>query len=254
MSVYWISYHWLLSSLLFGSGHSPSASHRIHALHSWKLGQPKFPDHFLAPHRAIVQTHFDNAYLSALIHFSLCEQDAMSIPMAKLSFVTSALLISRMAQSNKLPWLAGVQVFRAGLLCLRSSSILEFAIDRAMIGHHVDRSIKLCTQLLGRICANFTGLSVHNSVCESLADLRRSVQHPTVVARPESAQELIGRLPSSLSRDMAIRTLFAFGTTSLECPTRDQMVMLRVSRFMNGLKDTSDGDKALYGLVFGFSE
>jgi hypothetical protein len=87
-----------------------------------------------------------------------------------------------------------------------------------------------------------------------LADLRRRIQLSVVVTRPDKSQEQIGKLPSSLSRDMAMATLSSLNVTCLESPTKDEMVTLRVSRILKELSETNEEDKALYGLVFGFPE
>jgi hypothetical protein len=244
----------LLSSLSFGNQNSHSTSHCIHALHSWKLGQPKLPGNLCPPHRVTVQTHLDQAYLSALIRFALSEADIVSLPMARLSFITSALLVSQTSESNRLSWLAGVWIFRACLLCLRSSSTIELAIGGVKIGHHVERRVKVCIQVLGRICISFAGLGAHKSVCEMLADLRRSVQLPVADTCSETPQDLIGKLPSFLSRNMAMKTLSALSITSLKCPIMDEMVTFRVSRFLAGLSEDNEEDKTLYRLVIGCSE
>jgi hypothetical protein len=251
MSIYWISHHRLLSFLSFGDSKSNSTTHCIHALHGWKLGQPKFPEHLLSPHRLNVQRHLDNAYLSALIRFTLCEQSNLSITATKLSFITSVLLISRVANLHRMSWLTGVHVFRAGLLCLMSSSSLELAIGEPDISHHIDRSVKLCTQLLGRICTIFAGLVAHTDVCEMLADIRRSRPLPMATSLSGKLHELIAKLPSSLGREMALKTLSALSATCLEHPTKDEMVTIRVTRYMTKLSKANDEDETLYRMVFG---
>lgn len=197
-----------------------------------------------------IQKHLDSAYLSALVWIIHCDDNKMSFPVAKLSFVVSTSLISRLAASMRPSWLTGIHLFRAGLLCLHSSATLEFVLSEDSLGQCITRSGRVCAQMLSRLSTRFVGLSIHSSVLDMLGETRRSVRRSNAVSHDIYQQELINKLPSYPSRDITVRTISALNAPCTGSSSEDGMVVSRLSRTVLALcENDKEDDVSLYRLI-----
>lgn len=188
----------------------------------------------------------DDIYLSDLVSFSTHDSKGPD-GTDRLCLFVSMILVWRLGHSVP-SWPAAVSVFRAGLICLRSTKIVHTLARQEELDGLILTTLSQCSEYLSRLCAEFKGLGPYRSCLDAVTSIYRNT-----VAQAKGWQPgwSTGVLPTTLDRQLAAQASQAVQTPGVGNDVFMPGMHQGLSRLVSCITLISEEEHNLHGIIFG---
>lgn len=199
-----------------------------------------------------LQRILDEEYLCDMVSLMLRDKTATSTMLDKFCLLVSTLLLWRLLREEKLllSWIKGTFVYRAGMLCLKSTRVLSTMTHQEELEPIISGTLDKCSQYLARLCADFKGLTPYKSRLDTVWHLyamtRKQCQAtvPTIGWHTSSAP-----LPTLEDEELAMQAAQAIQGPCQDNRVSNSGLHRSISRLVSCISLESDEEHRLHHVL-----
>lgn len=194
----------------------------------------------------------DEEYLCDMVSLMMRDTPAISTMLEKFGLFVSILLSWRLLREEKplLSWIRGTFVYRAGMLCLRSTRVLNSMTHKEELEGVIARTLDKCSQYLSRLCADFKGLTPYKSRLDTVwhmyATNRKQSQ---ATASPIGWHTSSAPLPTFQDEELALQAVQAIQGPLQDSRVSESGLYRGMSRLVSCISLETDEEHRLHHVL-----
>lgn len=187
-----------------------------------------------------------------MVSLMLRDTTATSTMFERFGLFVSILLLWRLVCGEKplLSWTRGTFVYRASMLCLKSTRVLNTMTHRDELEEIVSRTLDKCSQYLSRLCADFKGLTPYKSRLDTVWHLYAMTRKKSQATASTIGWHTSGApLPTFKDEELALQAIQAIQGPFQDSRVSESGLYRGMSRLVSCISLETDEEHRLHHVL-----